>query len=360
MTGPSHRAPKAGRRTSRVAVAILALGVLVALLATVRLAGSDGGSTAADLGERVAATSSPTAWPSASASGSGAAVSRSAPTTAPPQKVVQAAVVKPKPPKVLERERVERIAAKQEAEVDAPFDVTIGTFNVLGSQHTAPGGDRRRYPPASVRTPGAASLIAAHRIDIVGTQELQGDQLAGLTSRTGLTAWPGTAWGAQETDNSILYDDGRFDYIEGTSFTVTFMGRPRPSPILKLRESASGREFYVVNTHLSAGGGRYATERRNGMATLVRVMTGLKATGLPVLLTGDMNDRVPFYCNVVSPAGLVNSNGGGAGCAPPAGQIPVDWVVGSGVTWSGYWRDTSSTTRRISDHIFVSATAHIA
>ena len=365
VSGPSHRAPKAGRRTSRtsrVALVVLALGVLVALLATVRLADSDGGSTAADLGERVAAKSSPT--PSPSASQPGPAASRPAATSAPAQKVLQAAVIKPKPPQVLERARVERIAAKQSAvkpaEVDTPFDVTIGTFNVLGSQHTAPGGDRRRYPPASVRTPGAAGLVAAHGIDVLGTQELQGDQLAGLTSRTGLTAWPGTAWGSAETDNSILYDDGRFDYVEGTSFTVTFMGRPRPSPILKLRESATGREFYVVNTHLSAGGGRYATERRNGMATLVRVMTDLKATGLPVLLTGDMNDREPFYCNVVGPAGLVNSNGGGAGCAPPAGQIPVDWVVGSGITWSGYWRDTSSTSRRISDHIFVSATAHVA
>lgn len=357
VTGPSHRAPKAGRRTSRIAVGILALGVLVALLATVRLAGSDGGSTAADLGERVAAKSSPT--PTPSASGSGAAVSRSAPTTAPAQKVLQAAVVKPKPPQVLERERVERIAAKQAA-IDTPFDVTIGTFNVLGSQHTAPGGDRRRYPPASVRTPGAAGLVAAHGLDILGAQELQGDQLAGLTSRTGLTAWPGTAWGAEETDNSILYDDGRFDYVEGTSFTITFMGRPRPSPILRLRDTATGREFYVVNTHLSAGGGRYAAERRSGMATLVSKMNELKATGLPVLLTGDMNDREAFYCGVVGPAALSASNGGGPGCAPPGGQIPVDWVVGSGITWSGYWRDTSSTSRRISDHIFVSATAHIA
>lgn len=356
MTGPAHRAPRPGRRTSRIAIVFLAVGVVVALLATVRLAGSDGGSTAADLSERVAVRTTPSSTPSQSESG--AALSRSAPTTAPAQKVLQAAVVKPKPPKVLARERIERIAAEQ-AESDAPFDVTIGTFNVLGSQHTAPGGDRRRYPPASVRNAGAASLMAAHGVDIVGTQELQADQLASITARTGLTAWPGTAWGSEETDNSILYDDGRFDYVEGTSFTIPFMGRPRPSPILKLRESATGREFYVVNTHLSAGGGSYASERYSGMASLVNLMGDLKATGLPVLLTGDMNDREPFYCRVVGPAGLANSGGGGAGCAPPSGQIPVDWVVGTGITWSGYWRDTSSTSRRISDHIFVSATAHV-
>lgn len=366
VTGPAHRAPKAGRRTSpitRIAAGVLALGVIVAILATARLSASEGDSTAVDVGERVASRSTPASTPTET--GSGATASRSAPTTVPVQKVLQAAVVEQKPPQVLHRERVEKIAAEKatrapQVEPDAPFEVTIGTFNVLGSQHTAPGGDRRRYPPASVRTPGAASLIEAHGIDVVGTQELQADQLAALTARTGLTAWPGTAWGSAETDNSILYDDARFDYVEGRSFTIPFMGRPRPSPILKLRDTATGREFYVVNTHLSAGGGRYLAERRTGMSALVNLMGDLKATGLPVLLTGDMNDREEFYCRVVGPAGLVNSNGGGAGCAPPATQIPVDWVVGSGITWSGYWRDTSSTTRRISDHIFVSATAHIS
>lgn len=357
MTGPAHRAPRQGRRTTRIVGVLLALGVAVALLVAVRLSASGEGTPVADLSEPVAAPSTPSA--TASTSLEERAVTRAAPRVPRAQKVLQAAVVKPKPPQVLERERVERIAARQAANPQ-PYELTIATFNVLGSQHTAPGGDRRKYPPASIRNAGAAGLIAAHGADIVGTQELQADQLAALTSRTGLTAWPGTAWGSEETDNSILYDDSRFDYVEGTSFTVTFMGRPRPQPILKLKDTATGREFYVVNTHLSAGGGSYAGERYAGMSTLVGVMNDLKATGLPVLLTGDMNDREIFYCRVVDPADLSASNGGGAGCAPPGGQIPVDWVVGSGITWSGYWRDTSSTARRISDHIFVSATAHVA
>lgn len=360
VTGPSHRAPKAGRRTSRVSVvalALLALGMVVALVATVRLAGSDGGSAATDLSERVAAKSSPSASPTATESG--AAVTRAAPKVRRVQKVLQAAVIKPKPPKVLERERVERIAAQQ-AELDTPFEVTVGSFNVLGSQHTGPGGTMKRYPPASVRSAGAAGLVAAHGVDVVGTQELQGDQLAAITSRTGLTAWPGTAWGAEETDNSILYDGGRFDFVSGDSITIPFMGRPRPQPVLRLRDTASGREFYVVNAHLSAGGGRYLTERRQGQAALVALVGDLRASGLPVLLTGDMNDREEFYCNVVAPAGLLAPNGGGAGCAPPPGPIPVDWVVGAGVSWSGYWRDTSAVTRRISNHFFISATASVS
>lgn len=261
--------------------------------------------------------------------------------------------------------KAERTARKATATPEpepAPFEVRIGSFNVLGSQHTAPGGDRRRFPPASTRSVGAANLMAKHGVDIVGTQELQDDQLRAIQSRTGMEAYPGLGWGVAETDNSILYDGDRFEFVEGSRFTIPFMGRPRPQPILKLRERATGREFYVVNTHLSAGGGRYLTERRSGMGTLVNLMGELKATGLPVLLTGDMNDREEFYCRVVSPAGMVAPNGGSyaSGCQPPPSPLPVDWVVGSGVSWSGYWRDTTPVTNRISDHFFISATARVS
>ncbi len=266
--------------------------------------------------------------------------------------------------KAAEDEAAARRAVKKAAKADAaasgaPFSLTIGSFNVLGSQHTAPGGDRPSFPPASVRSAGAAGRIADHGVDIVGMQELQDDQLNALQSRTGMAAYPGFQWGAAETDNSILYDPSRFEFVSGDRFTIPFMGRPRPQPILRLRERSTGREFYVVNTHPSAHDGPYLAERRQGQATLVSVVNGLKQSGLPVLVTGDMNDRELFYCNVVPQAGLTAPNGGSysGGCSPPPGSIPVDWVVGSGVSWSSYWRDTTPVTSKVSDHFFISATA---
>ncbi len=251
--------------------------------------------------------------------------------------------------------------AAGKAASNAPFTLTIGSFNVLGSQHTAPGGDRDNFPPASTRSVGAANRMADHGVDILGTQELQDDQLRTLQARTGMAAYPGFEWGVAETDNSILYDAGRFEFVSGERFIIPFMGRPRPQPILRLRERATGREFYVVNTHPSAHDGRYLVERRQGQATLVSIVNNLKASGLPVLVTGDMNDREIFYCNVVPKAGLSASNGGSysAGCRPPPGPVAVDWVVGSGVSWSGYRRDTTPVTTRISDHFFISAVASI-
>ena len=253
-------------------------------------------------------------------------------------------------------------AAAASAHRRSAIAIRIGTFNVLGSQHTRPGGDRTRFPRASVRSRGAARLIAAHRVAVLGTQELQPDQLKALRSRTGMAAWPGRRWGRKETDNSVLYNAHRFKLISGSRFVIPFMGRPRPQPILRLKARATGRQFYVVNTHPSAHGGRYATERRRGERKLVSVVKRLRATGHPVLVTGDMNDREQFYCRVAPPARLVAANGGSyaRGCRPPHSPIPVDWVLGGKRTgWTDYWRDTRPVERRISDHFLVSATAHI-
>lgn len=244
-----------------------------------------------------------------------------------------------------------------------PFEVRIGSFNVLGSQHTAPGGMRAgRFAPASQRTPAAVELVQRHGIDVLGTQELQADQLRDFTARLGMAAYPGTAWGEAETDNSVLWDPDEFELVSGDRFYVTFVGRSRPQPIVRLRHRASGREFYVVNAHLSPGGGTRAGERYRGMDTLAAQIRSLRASGLPVLVTGDMNDREPFFCRVVAPAGISASNGGStsSGCAPPPGPLPVDWVVGGGVAWSGYWRDTTPVDRRISDHFLISATASVS
>ena len=270
------------------------------------------------------------------------------------------------PVELAQQQQAAELARKAAEEANrqqaGPFDVRIGSFNVLGSQHTAPGGDRKNFPLASVRSAGAADVIAKHDVEILGTQELQDDQLAALLSRTGFAAYPGLEWGVKETDNSILYDADRFAFVSGSKFIIPFMGRPRPQPILLLKDRATGGEFYVVNTHPSAHDGQYLTERRQGQDTLVGIVNQLKASGLPVLVTGDMNDREEFYCRVVQPAGMVASNGGSytGGCNPPPSPIAVDWVVGAGpVTWSDYWRDTSPVTNRISDHFIISATAHV-
>jgi hypothetical protein len=252
------------------------------------------------------------------------------------------------------RRAAERAAARQ------TMTFQIGSFNVLGSQHSAPGGDHARYPAASARNVGAVSRIRSFGVDILGTQELQPDQLNGLTAMTGFAAYPGYAFGSRETDNSILYDDSKFEFVSGSYFTIHFMHGNRPQTILRLRDRDTGREFYVLNMHASAGGGGYAVTRRAGHYIAANTINRLKAEGIPIFLTGDMNDRAEFFCRVAPMTGMVAAIGGSiSGGCHPAGALAVDWVLGWGnVSFSGYIEDRS-TLGRVSDHHFVSATATV-
>ncbi|MBF4161889.1 endonuclease/exonuclease/phosphatase family protein [Nocardioides acrostichi] len=257
--------------------------------------------------------------------------------------------------------RKARIAAAKAAKLAAqPFTIDIATFNVLGSNHTAPGGDRPNLPPASVRTPGAIGAIRAHGSDIVGMQELKPDQLGAITGALGYAAYPGTSIG--DTDNSIIWNPSMYELVEGSTFPVVFMSRSRPQTIVKLRDKATGREFYVINMHPSAGHDPHNTSTRlAGYSAAVSQINRLKATGLPVFITGDMNDRAAFFCRVLTPTHMVAAVGGStaSGCRPP-GRMPVDWVAGSApTTFGNYSIDESVPARRISDHYYVSATASV-
>lgn len=274
-------------------------------------------------------------------------------------RIVSGARLRPTPQAL----RRARLAARAERMARRPVTFVLATFNVLGSNHTAPGGERRNFPPAAARTPQAAALIRQHGASVVGLQEVKPDQLTTLQRLTGFAAYPGFAFGSRETDNSILYDTSRFEFVSGTSFPVVFESRARPQTVLRLRDRATGREMYFVNMHVSAGNdARDTASRIAGHLTGAEQVNRLMATGLPVFLTGDMNDRAEFFCRVLPRTGMVAAVGGSIanGCAPP-GRMPVDWVVGSpDVTFSGYRLDESPVNRRISDHFLVSARATIA
>ena len=54
----------------------------------------------------------------------------------------------------------------------------------------------------------------------------------------------------------------------------------------KVREKASGKEFYFCNTHLDHIG---QAARRNGLALIVERIAEMNPEGLPMILTGDFN-----------------------------------------------------------------------
>ncbi|HET9842538.1 MAG TPA: endonuclease/exonuclease/phosphatase family protein [Nocardioides sp.] len=339
-----------------VAVVVLLTGMGV-LFGTVR-----GGDGTADLGRAANADGGTTARgadrPADTASGPAtrsSKVSRSNPRPA-PYHVVSGAVIRHKTAAQLRAERALVIASRS-------FSVTIGTFNVLGSNHTARGGDHPRYPSAGVRSVGAANLIRRHGVDVLGAQEVKPDQLNALKRMTGMAAWPDFGLGSRNTDDNILYDPSKFEFVSGTTFSLRFMNSVRPQTVLLLRDRATGREAYFVNMHASAvTAPRYAASRNAGHLLAAAEINKLRAAspGIPIFLTGDMNDRAGFFCRFVPRTGMVAAVGGNdAGGCHPAPHLAVDWILGTpDVTFSNYWEDRSP-IGRVSDHFFVSAVAHV-
>lgn len=249
--------------------------------------------------------------------------------------------------------RAAEAAVKKVNQESATFK--IASFNVLASQHTEPGGQRAGWPGAGWRSGATVGLIRSHGADIVGMQEVKSGQLSAIAGGTGFQSYSGGG----EPDNAIIYNGSKFEFVSGDSFQVWFMSRNRPQTVVRLRHKESRREFYVINMHTSAGhGGRYASSRNAAFSTVVGYINRLKSEGVPIFLTGDMNDRGNFYCRVIPPTGLIAAQGGGGTCGSAPRMRPVDWVTGYGrVSFSGYVDDFSSESRRISDHPFVSATA---
>lgn len=361
MSDPSkHRAPTP--RATRSLVRWLVSGVAAATVVGVGVAAAQVGDPFDDpAGDRVAM----------SISGRAA----TAPASPAPQRVVTGSELRMTAEAIAEQRRQEKLARVRAARAKAeriaerkaaraaaePFSFTIASFNVLGSNHTAPGGGRRSFPAAGARTPQAAGVVNRHGSDIVGLQEVKPDQLSTLTRMTGMVAWPGA--GAADPDNSVMWDPARFELVEASTFAVTFMSRPRPQTVVRLRERTTQRELYVVNMHTSAGhDARNTATRVAGWDRGAAEVRALRETGLPVLVTGDMNDRRAFFCRFLPATGFVAAVGGSTsgGCRPPA-RMPVDWVVGSpDVAFSGYVIDESTVSRRISDHYYINATATVA
>lgn len=232
-----------------------------------------------------------------------------------------------------------------------PFTFQIGTLNVLGSQHTR---GSKRFGPGVARTSRAVDMFAGRGTDIVGLQEVQDDQLNVLYNRMGeFGIWPGQALGNNGVRLQIAYRTELFELVDTGSIATRFDFQSRPIPYVLLRNRATGGEFYVVNIHNSPR--TQEADRDAATAAEIALFNQLKASGRPVLVTGDMNEKEEWFCKVATGAGMVAANGGSgaSGCALPPGPLRIDWIMGGGgVSFSGYVQDGASLAG-ITDHWFI-------
>ena len=107
-----------------------------------------------------------------------------------------------------------------------------------------------------------------------------------------------------------------------------------------LRNRATGGEFWVVTIHNSPR--TQEADRDSATAAEIALFNRLRATGRPVLVTGDMNEKAEWFCKASTGAGMVAANGGSGagGCVLPPGPLRIDWIMGGGgVDFSGYVQD---------------------
>ncbi|GEP38749.1 hypothetical protein NPS01_24120 [Nocardioides psychrotolerans] len=248
---------------------------------------------------------------------------------------------------------------------DQPFDFVLTTFNILGSQHTAPGGAASEFAPGRIRTEWAASLVNAYGSSVVGLQEIQRDQVEALDRSLGGTwdFWPGEALGGAGVPQSLMWSSAVWTPTFTGSITVPFVGKTRPQPVVRLQHIETGREIYVLNIHNSPrdAQGR-EPERDKAMAIEAEAVNELKKDGIPVFLVGDFNEHDEAFCYFTARAGMIAANGGsnsGGRCLVPRPNR-VDWIFGtSDIDFSGFLLDEGPAVRRITDHAVLSTTVSV-
>ena len=246
----------------------------------------------------------------------------------------------------------------------------MASFNVLGASHTAPGGNKKGWAPASRRMVWAVQLLRGLRPDLIGFQELEVPQhrdFARLThGRFGV--FPGADRQRGSVRNSIAWDRSTWQLVRADSIPVPyFHGKRVLMPFVRLQHRSSGREVYVINIHNPATTRRWGdNERWRDLANAIeiRLVNRLRATtGLPVLLMGDFNERQEAFCRTTAQTNMQAANGGSSGagpCRPPA-TAGIDWIFGSpGIRFSNYTRHQTGLVRQTTDHPVVVTGAELS
>ncbi|MGZ4488177.1 MAG: endonuclease/exonuclease/phosphatase family protein [Nocardioides sp.] len=241
---------------------------------------------------------------------------------------------------------------------DASF--VVGTFNILGSQHTLGRGG---WGPGAQRAEITSRLIERKGLDLVGMQEVQSDQLAVLErDLDGFQVWPGTSLGPSSLRLQIAFRTSKFQLLDTGHITTVFDHQRRPIPWVELLDRRSQREIYVVDVHNSPRG--QEADRDRATRHEVRLVDELRARKRAVLLLGDMNEHEEAFCSIVGSTDLEAANGGTAAspedCQPPLGWLHIDWIFGGGpLSFSDYGWEDGTSVRAASDHDLVRATVSL-
>lgn len=240
---------------------------------------------------------------------------------------------------------------------------TVASFNLLGASHTTASTRFATYPS---RLRAAVGLMNSRQMDVVGTQEFQGQQYDYFMSQGYGDTWGAYYWdpagGRRDTENAILWRKSTMELVRGETFEIPyFYGNIRRVPAVLLRERATGRTAWFLNVHNPADvRGDAAQYRAQALAIEKQKIIDLSATGRPVFLTGDFNDREKAFCPLTADRLMISPNSvPSATCAYPR-ESSIDWIFAAGQTrFSSFARDKATQTAGVSDHPMIIGRAHL-
>lgn len=254
--------------------------------------------------------------------------------------------------------------------VPPDVDTVVATLNLLGSSHTVPGGSGPgHYPGYAVGTRRAASALALldrEQVSLVGLQEVQGDQARVLAGAAGWRMYPDVAGIPAAGQNAVMWRDAEWELVRAQGVAVPYFGgQLKQMPLVLLRHRETGVTTYLSSFHNPATTRRVGQQGRWRAAAAdreVALLTELRASGVPHLVTGDFNERADIFCRISGATGFTSPAGGSTvgGCQPPA-DMRIDWIFGDPeIQWTRYAALRDAAVRGTTDHPLVVAGARIS
>lgn len=238
----------------------------------------------------------------------------------------------------------------------------VASFNTLGASHTPAGA---RYPGYSYRTPRQVTMLQNYNVDVVGLQEFESSQRSLFLATAGDTYG---IWPAEQTKysaNSIIWRNSTMEFVSGTTFGIPyFEGRIWQMPVALLKDRATGRTAYFIDVHNPASIPKYGDQskwRHQAIAIERAKVQELRATGRPVFLVGDFNDRADAFCPLTEGKLMISANSiPSMTCALPK-TLWIDWVYAAGPARFTQWvKDMTPKEQKISDHPIILTRAYLS
>jgi endonuclease/exonuclease/phosphatase family metal-dependent hydrolase len=244
----------------------------------------------------------------------------------------------------------------------------LSSFNLLGADHTAPGGNKPDFASGTQRMVWATQILDEEGVDVVGFQEMEQPQYEKFMALRGSSfgIYPGAEFDNPAMSNSIAWRKASWSLVSATTVKIPYFdGKMLRKPLVLLRQVQTGQLAYFFNTHNPANARGPAQEWRDEAVRIqIELINRLRteSPSIPVLFTGDMNDREKFFCPITAGTELVAANGGtnvDGVCTPPE-PTKIDWILGTReVAFTRYEARDDAFVNETTDHPVILATASI-